>query len=95
MKDKFNKYCAEVMGYEILADGDMLMGVLLVDGIIGDYNPYDNLNQMAEVVEKLAPLQHRTFIGSMTGVWMGAVKPSTIKECLRNFIISTMEKDDE
>lgn len=106
MKDKFNKYCAEVNGW-VSCTVSASIGRSLDDtkrfngeawstppaddksGCIkffkDDYNPYDDLNQMAEVVEKL---------------WGGHIKtkylenypfPSIpIKQAFRDFIISTM-----
>jgi hypothetical protein len=55
MKDKFNIYCAEVMGYELVTIGKQGNDFWILKGKTMDriYNPYDDLNQMAEVVEKL------------------------------------------
>jgi len=95
MKDKFNKYCAEVMGYQIQKRTDIMDNVFFLYGGM-NYNPYDDLNQMADVVEKLA---------SKWGVdeqicsdWVFAQEQMEvvgIKQAFRDFIISTMEKDNE
>ena len=50
--DKFNQYCAEVMGYELdCEDRYMKNEQFVIYKLV--YNPYNDLNQMAEVVEQL------------------------------------------
>ena len=94
-REEFNKYCADVMGHELdYWNAECNGGLPSYKSKSSKrklYNPYDDLNQMAEVVEKLAPLRHRHFISSLTGVWLGAEEPSTIKQAFRDFIISTKE----
>ena len=59
-KKEFNKYCAEVMGYKVeefsdLGTGNPLTGQDETYLVFGRsiYDPYDDLNQMAEVFDKL------------------------------------------
>lgn len=96
-KDKFNRYCAEVMGYEveIHSNGD----VRLLTGYKKTYgephNPYDDLNQMAPVVEKLIEKLPKTSV--KVGEFVSQIHNKVrIKYACQNFIISTMpEEDDE
>ena len=75
--DEFNKRCAEIMGYK---DFDL---DLLYDR---NYDPYNDLNHMSDVVETLleqyAP--KRSICGS--------IRRKGVKEAFRDFIISTMPK---
>lgn len=50
-EQEFNGYCAEVMGYEI--EHDSIGALRRIDGFLERYNPDEDLNQLAEVVEKL------------------------------------------
>ena len=86
MKDKFNRYCAEVMGYMIAPDHSI---VLVKDRgyFLRDF--YEDLNDMVEVVEKL--------LTNTPSCGVGLVAPINIKQAFRDFIISTMPagEDDE
>ncbi len=97
MRNEFNKYCAEVMGYEernLRGFGKEILFYILSDKPImpiKNYNPYDDLNQMAEVFDKLLSnfMEHdnfpewASFLGDLS-FNKGA------KKSMRNFIISTM-----
>lgn len=89
-KKGFNQYCAEVMEYDL----NDLERIKQDDPEFLPYNPYDDLNQMAEVVEKLG--------ADMLGVDVSDhlqhghnLKNKGIKQAFRDFITSTMEKDNE
>ena len=85
MKVKFNKYCAEVMNYTQNADN----GYWYEEGkylrFVSDYEPYDDLNQMAEVVEKLVKLYGIDYAESV-------ITLLSIKQSFRDFIASTQEQ---
>ena len=80
-KDRFNRYCAEVM--DLKNKGWTTLALL-------DYNPFDDLNQMAEVFDKLYGKER----GSMhkVGCFMYNVLTG-IKQAMQDFIESTMETD--
>ena len=78
MKDKFNKYCADVMGYKP-SDLDLLYD--------RDYNPYDDLNHVSDVVEEL--LERYAPKRSICG----AIRRKGVKQAFRDFIISTIPGD--
>ena len=87
-EEGFNKYCTHVMGY-------------INDGTVGyidlpyKYNPYDDINQMANVVEELSvnPKYEPNFKQLVNNMVLDI--PLNVKSVLRDFIISTMEKDNE
>ena len=87
--NKFNKYCAEVMGYESYCDEPYPYDVweYRLNGKVihlqDEYNPYDDLNQMAEVVEKL--FNSNGFLR-----YYNNLENLGIKQAFRDFIISTM-----
>ena len=106
MKDIFNSYCAEVMGLEKDIENRYMYGIQFII-YAPDYNPYDDLNQMAEVVEKLvikyncSPFKVGTneYIRSQN-IWgeshhnLGTIKSGNkIKTAFRDFIISTMPNE--
>ena len=90
MKDKFNKYCAKVMGYTIRAYGKGEL-VEKPDGhLVIDHNPYDDLNQMAEVIEKLLD-DANIYIENQKYPNKYMITRDGFKQAFRNFIISTEE----
>lgn len=80
MKSEFNKYCADTLGYK---DSDL---DLLYDR---DYNPYDDLNHMSDVVEKL--LDEHAPKRSISG----AIRRKGIKQTFRDFIVDTMTEGEK
>jgi hypothetical protein len=109
-KDEFNRYCAEVVGYLIIEKVAPYQtyryrtpygAYIFVDS----YRPYDDLNQMAEVVEKLLHGKretHFTYLCIFTYLCMRLSKIAggqyekaddtyTIKQAMRDLIISTKE----
>jgi hypothetical protein len=94
-KERFNKYCADVMGYRLYC-GHRLADTLWFDDehapdYQGIYNPYDDLNQMAEVVEKLLKNED-IFDLDIANISNGYI---TIKQAFRDFIISTMPEQEK
>jgi hypothetical protein len=95
MKDKFNKYCADVMGLEVRhtdEDGELWVWFDGQQTFSHAYNPYDDLNKMAEVVEKLAGdgnIGH-AFIDML---FNDKYEINNIKQAFRDFILSTMEEE--
>lgn len=53
------------------------------------YNPYDDLNQMAEVVEKLMRKKSKYLTSSRHYMYYG-IMAKGIKQALRDFITSTV-----
>lgn len=92
-KDKFNRYCADVIGYETCANDGIPF--LRKNGILkmseGYYNPYNDLNQMAEVFDKLDPSFNLTL--NECGNFIMQCNEFGIKQAMRDFIISTMPED--
>ena len=86
MKDIFNSYCAEVMGLEKDIENRYMDGIQFII-YAPDYNPYDDLNQMAEVVEKLG----REEISPIELI--DTLFSKGIKQAFRDFIISTMPNE--
>ena len=90
-KEEFNIYCAEVMGEEftLLRRTDTMW---LWNNPDIEYNPYDDLNQMADVVTEISML------GKYTADYKELVNdlvltiPVDIKQAFRDFIISTSDK---
>ncbi len=95
MKNKFNRYCAEIMGWRLGWEGHMGNDYWYNadDKVIkfDKYNPYGDLNQMAEVVEKL----YGATRGSMHKEYdlMYNILSVGIKQAFRDFIISTMPEE--
>jgi len=96
MKDEeFNRYCAEVMGnyisYDIAESG--IWRVMEVNGqkvkSPCSYNPATDLNQMAEVFDKLW-LNYYDEYSTSPSLNMGDTK--SIAKAMRDFIESTNEK---
>ncbi len=87
MKDKFNKYCAEVMGYTFTHCNGKNVVVMGVDV----YNPYEDRGQMAEVV--LTLIRGDTISAEVFGSI--PIVGGTLKQVGRDFIISTMSSEDE
>ena len=93
MKDKFNKYCAEVMGLEKDIENRYMDGIQFII-YAPDYNPYDDLNQMAEVVEKLRIIEdYETNRCRALELNDQLRTHPTIKQAFRDFIISTMPNE--
>ena len=99
---EFNEYCAKVMGYLTHDDtvpdehGGLIVQTEYAYSVI--YNPYDDLNQMAEVFDKL--MSDSNFILMKFMTYDCSHTPPLridipIKDAMRDFIISTMEKDNE
>ena len=91
-EEGFNKYCSHVMGYNRKdefetydTDGKEVMY----------YCPYDDLNQMANVVDELSvnPKYDPNFKELVNNMVLDI--PLNVKSALRDFIISTMEKCNE
>ena len=80
MKNEFNKYCADTLGYK---DFDL---DLLYDR---NFNPYDDLNHMSDVVEEL--LERHAPKRSISG----AIRRKGVKTAFRDYVISTMPEDGE
>lgn len=60
-----------------------------------DYNPHDDMNQMAEVVEKLVNSKSAPVMYAMASTILVRQEGAfDIKQAFRDFIISTMDKDD-
>ena len=85
-KEEFNSFCAEVMGLKLdnglaYIDSQTLYSIYY-------YNPYDDLNQMAEVLDKLTDSTHR-----WDGMWESLYDhlncSKGIKQAMRDFIEST------
>ena len=85
MKEEFNLYCAEIMGYECHGTNrGHYVGQCW--HVTGTFNPYDDLNQMAEVVERLLKNER---IPKALNIFSG----EDIEQAFRDFIISTKEKE--
>ena len=85
-KEQFNRYCAEVMEYEIryIENIEFLFDKNATKPFTTflSYNPADNLNQMAEVFDKLW-LKHQS-------AWFANdIGTNGIKQAMRDFIEST------
>jgi len=81
MRDKFIKYCVEVMGYT----NHVAFAEHHQEGASSQYNPYDDLNQMAVVVEKLMLTERFLHLK-----WGLSIYRSGVKQAFRDFIFSTM-----
>ena len=96
MKDKFNKYCAEMMGHYLDWDNAQCNGGLpsyrSKSGKRKLYNPHDDLNQMADVVDDLSLLTK--YNDEFDDMIKSICEPEiTVKQAFRDFIISTMPED--
>jgi hypothetical protein len=83
LKDKFNRYCLDVMGYE--HDPAWFYDPRTAE----EYNPYDDLNQIAEVFDKLWIEQD-----TLDRAYLDVARKG-IKHAMRDYIISTMQVSDE
>ena len=108
MNGKFNKYCAYIMRYEIRErPSDIGIDALWCERKSKDntdyeqffsrlgfyYNPYNDLNQMADVFDKL---NSKGFDKHMQVFNLNIfVKALPIKQAVRDFIISTMPDSNE
>ena len=98
MKDKFNKYCSEVMGHELhkrwhgrsfFYYGDIDADITGISSEKISYNPFDDLNQMVEVFDVLWN-RCRTSKSYITKCLSFSPK-GDCKKAIRDFIISCME----
>jgi len=84
---EFNRYCAEVMGYEIF--NDLALTCIYHAGAI--YQPATDLNQMAEVFDKLWKQgKYRTHRNRV--IFDDVKLLSGIAQAMRQFIESTKEE---
>ena len=88
-KDRFNRHCAEVMGYKPDGKGGFT-------NLVGRYTPYDDLNQMAEVFDRL--MSGDGFVMMKFSTYDCTKEPPLkidipIAEGMRQYIISTMPED--
>ena len=96
-KEDFNKYCAEVMGYELEKRRELTTAKLIakINNRIYwySYNPYDDLNQMAEVFDKLMSTEN--FLLTKWFTYDSGMKrvDFPLKDVIRDFIISTMKNN--
>ena len=89
----FNKYCAEVMGYEAWNNEPYpfdtpeykLNGVHVC--FIDEHNPHDELKQMAEVFDRLA--DKNIYQAELAKHMQDIVTGERIKQAMRDFIEST------
>ena len=97
-KEGFNKYCANVMGLIVVPSeySDEHIFVKNANSCLEwCYNPYDDLNQMADVVDELSvnPKYEPDFKQLVNNMVLDI--PLTVKSVMRDFIISTTDKDNE
>ena len=92
-EDKFNRYCAEVMGYKEVEPPKLNTGSYYPIGIYvsndgsgrWNFNPWDDLNKTSEVLHQLlVDVEHDNFPSVNEMYELG------IKKAFRDFIISTM-----
>ena len=94
-KNRFNKYCAEVIGYKKYTQEPYPFDVEEYKlnnkfvCTVGDYNPYDDLKQMAEVIEKLLD-DPNIFIENQKYPNKYMITRDGFRQAFINFIISTM-----
>ena len=105
MKDRFNKYCAGVMWLTIGKVHADLRSGQSIDCYYTDkndylcsvynYNPYDDLNQMAEVFDKLWQIKQPKSLQQTQAVnkFRADLANYGIRKAMRNLIISTMEEE--
>ena len=87
MKNKFNKYCAEVMGYKEDLAGRLIKDEQFIAYSL-NYNPYEDLNQMKEPFDKL---NDSVFDKQAQEFQMNVfVRGIEIEKAMRDFIISIM-----
>jgi len=95
-KQEFNEYCAGVMGYKpkVGAVG-FEGGFIVVTEMMQDFywNPYDDLNQRAEVVEKKLDEDFESGIERLN-MYLNEGHSVNIRQAFRDFIISTMGEKD-
>ena len=94
-EQEFISFCAEVMEYHL--DADRLLDANQ-DFIcyVFEYNPYDDLNTMAEVVEKLGCDGKYGLKWTLVGMAVNPDEsPQSIKQAFRDFIISTMPTGED
>jgi hypothetical protein len=92
MKDKFIKYCAKIIGGKLETNFFSKSGVSYYKKGYGQvyYDPYDDLNQMAEVVEMIVSKRQSTD-GLPTYNNMFIIG---VKQTFMDFIISTMPEEE-
>ena len=91
-KEKFNKYCREFSDYKIKP---LKNGLFIMNESSGwdEYNPYDDLNQMADVVDKLAK-QWRDDENIFHALCEAkdSIEVHGLLKAMRDFIVSTKEE---
>ena len=90
-KVEFNKYCAEVMGHDVdywNSECNNGVGSYKTKHGYRLYNPYEDLNQMAEVFDNLwtecTNVQSMNYFLNLSGK-----SPNKIKQAMRGFIESS------
>jgi hypothetical protein len=96
MKDKFNKYCAEVIDIKLslcAAENDIGRSEILVweNSPAVEYNPYDDLNQRMPVFDKL---YIQPIMSEDLKYFLRSIHYDGIDKATKDFIISTMEKEN-
>ena len=87
-KADFNRACAEYMGYHLSWPRGWAIKTDTNEIVDKNYNPHDDLNQMAEVVDKaMKNMEQLAFAGFLDDI----VRCDSIKQALRNFIAQTLE----
>jgi hypothetical protein len=93
-KKEFNKYCTSVIG--LIVKDEVIGGGLFVTEkhrptFAGRfYNPYDDLNQKADVFDKLMSKEGFLVMKFFTYDGNKSVKQIPIADCMHDFITSTM-----
>ena len=93
MKNRFNRYCAVVMGLIVVPSEYSDEHIFVKNAtscLEWYYNPYDDLNQMAEVIEKLLD-DANIFIENQIYPNKYMITRDGFKQTFRDFIISTMQ----
>ena len=83
-KERFNRYCAEVMGYVVKStySNSNALNVVMPETLTSfPYYPHDDLNQLAPVVEKLINKKPNRDV---------LLQGEPIKQAFIGFVISTM-----
>jgi len=97
-KEKFNRYCAEVMGYSShwVRNGKNYIDEGII-GLIGQYEPHDDLNQASKVFDKLMSKEGFLVMKFFTynSKCEGSVEQIPVGDAIRSYIISTMPEDKQ
>ncbi len=94
-KYKFDRYCVRVMGYKT-AYAEPINNILKVwtGSHATTYNPYDDLNQMAGVVDVLSSQVEVRNLQGFAEEFATKMINNGIKSTMRDFIISTVQEKD-